>query len=99
MKNNEILTQMKAIRAKCLDCMGYSQKEVDLCPSTNCTLYPYRYGKTPIGFKKVTSVGPFLRRIESGVEGVEIKKIGSKVVPVGGFQEKLEHSKENAMNL
>ena len=99
MKNNEILTQMKAIRAKCIDCMGGSQKEVHLCPSTNCTLYPYRYGKNPVGFKKVTSVGPFLKRIESGIEGVKIKKIGAKVVPVDGFQEKLEPSREKVMNL
>lgn len=41
------VTPMKAIRKKCLDCSGDSFKEVDLCPITDCSLYPYRYGKRP----------------------------------------------------
>jgi hypothetical protein len=40
-------TPMKAIRAKCLDCSGDSYSEVKLCPSTECPLYPYRFGKRP----------------------------------------------------
>ena len=31
-----------AIRAKCLDCMGGSRKEVDRCQSKECPLWPYR---------------------------------------------------------
>lgn len=43
----EILTPMKAIRAKCLDCMCGQANEVKLCPSEDCSLYPYRLGKNP----------------------------------------------------
>ena len=41
------LTPIKAIRAKCLDCCNGSYTEVDLCPCTSCSLYPYRFGKNP----------------------------------------------------
>lgn len=41
------MTPMKAIRAKCLDCMCDQAKEVRLCPSKSCPLYMYRFGKNP----------------------------------------------------
>lgn len=41
------LTPIKAIRLRCLDCSGFSSKEVNLCPVTGCPLYPYRLGKNP----------------------------------------------------
>jgi len=40
-------TPIKAIRAKCLDCMGGSAKEVRLCNIPECSLFPYRFGKNP----------------------------------------------------
>jgi len=40
-------TPLKAIRKKCLDCSGYSKKEVRLCPIVECPLYPYRMGTDP----------------------------------------------------
>lgn len=40
-------TPLKAIRAKCLDCCVGSSKEVKLCPSSNCPLHIYRFGKMP----------------------------------------------------
>ena len=43
----EILTPVKAIRAKCLDCSGGSRYEVEQCVITDCPLYPYRLGKNP----------------------------------------------------
>ncbi len=43
----KILTPIKSIRAKCLDCCGYQSKEVRLCPAKNCPIYPYRMGKRP----------------------------------------------------
>lgn len=73
-KDNEILTQMKAIRAKCLDCCCYSAPEVELCPSTACTLYPYRFGRSPRGFKKTIRTAPFLERIEKGKDGIVITR-------------------------
>ena len=41
------MTPMKAMRLKCLECSGGSQKEVRLCPVTSCSLYPYRMGHRP----------------------------------------------------
>lgn len=43
----EILSPLKAIRAKCLDCMCDAPMEVRLCPCTDCPLYPYRMGHNP----------------------------------------------------
>jgi len=50
----EHLTPLKAIRKKCLNCSGFSTKEVRDCPSFEtdggieyCFLYPYRLGKRP----------------------------------------------------
>lgn len=42
-----MLTPIKAIRTKCLDCCCGSAKEVELCPIPDCSLYPYRFGKNP----------------------------------------------------
>ena len=40
------LSPVKAIRAKCLDCAG-GKKEVRLCQTGDCPLYPYRMGRNP----------------------------------------------------
>jgi len=42
-----IMTPIKAIRAKCLDCSCGEKKEVRLCPIERCPLWPYRMGKRP----------------------------------------------------
>lgn len=42
-----MLTPMKAIRAKCLDCMCDQPQEVRLCPCESCPLWPYRMGHNP----------------------------------------------------
>lgn len=39
------ITRTKAIREKCLDCMCWNAAEVRRCPSTDCTLWPYRLGR------------------------------------------------------
>lgn len=39
---------VQAVRAKCLNCSYDSRTEVDLCPCTDCPLYPYRLD----GFKE-----------------------------------------------
>ena len=41
------MTPMKAIRAKCIDCMCFQPAEVKRCPSENCPLWPYRMGHRP----------------------------------------------------
>ena len=43
----KILTPLKAIRAKCLDCCCWQINEVRLCPVRDCPLYPYRDGHNP----------------------------------------------------
>jgi len=42
-----MVTPVKAIRTKCLDCSAGSAKEVTLCPITRCPLYPFREGHNP----------------------------------------------------
>jgi len=44
----KLLTPIKAIRAKCLDCCCNQRKEVRLCPIPDCSLYPYRFGHNPV---------------------------------------------------
>lgn len=39
-----VLTPMKAIRKKCLECSAWQPKEVKACPIKDCALYPYRFG-------------------------------------------------------
>ena len=41
------MTPMRAIRLKCLDCCCGSFREVQLCPSEDCSLFPYRFGHRP----------------------------------------------------
>lgn len=41
------MTPLKAIRKKCLECCCGQYKEVRLCPSKDCSLYPFRFGKNP----------------------------------------------------
>ena len=40
-----IPNRRKSIRKKCLDCSGFSPKEVTNCSFKDCALYPYRSGK------------------------------------------------------
>ena len=42
-----MLTPIKAIRAKCLECTGGCPKEVRKCGNVECALYLYRMGKNP----------------------------------------------------
>ena len=59
------LTPMKAIRAKCMDCSAGSYKEVKLCPITECSLYPYRFGHNPAR-KGIRNSGAFQKTDGSG---------------------------------
>lgn len=42
-----VLTPIKAIRAKCMDCSGDSFKFVKECHIRDCALWPYRMGRRP----------------------------------------------------
>jgi len=41
-----ILTPVKAIRIKCLECSGKA-KSIRLCANKSCPLFPYRFGTNP----------------------------------------------------
>ena len=45
--NTKIMTPMKAIRVKCLDCCAGQYSEVKMCPCTTCPLYDFRLRKNP----------------------------------------------------
>ena len=47
MEEPKMLTPIKAIRAKCLDCSCGNPYEVEKCVIPKCPLYPYRMGKNP----------------------------------------------------
>ena len=38
---------LKIIRQKYLDCVCFQAKEVELCPSEHCALWPFRFAKDP----------------------------------------------------
>jgi len=38
---------LKSIRKFCLNCVGNSAREVELCTDLQCPLYPYRFGRDP----------------------------------------------------
>ena len=42
-----VLTPIKAIKAKCLDCCCGQRDEVKSCPVTDCPIWDFRLGKNP----------------------------------------------------
>lgn len=50
------LTPLKAIRAYCLWCCCDSFKEIRLCPSVACPVYPLRFGKRELGTSALKSI-------------------------------------------
>ena len=46
-KELTVLTPLRAVRMKCLDCSGGSAVEVRECHITACALHGYRMGKRP----------------------------------------------------
>jgi hypothetical protein len=43
--DNKVLTPLKAVRKKCLECSGDKPSLVRRCDSQGCPLYVYRLGK------------------------------------------------------
>lgn len=46
------MSPLKAIRNKCLDCMGYQPSHVKECGAGNCALHPFRMGRDPFRKKR-----------------------------------------------
>jgi hypothetical protein len=44
---HEPMAPLQAPRARCLDCCGYQEKEVALCPAVDCPSWPFRMGTDP----------------------------------------------------
>jgi hypothetical protein len=44
---HEPMSPLQALRARCLDCCGYQEKEVALCPAVECPSWPFRMGTDP----------------------------------------------------
>jgi len=61
----ELATPLKAVRSKCIDCCAGSWKEVELCPVTQCALWPYRFG----GRKRARKIVAEERRKQKKLEG------------------------------
>jgi hypothetical protein len=38
---------LKVIRNKCVECMGFQEREIEKCTAPNCCHFPYRMGKDP----------------------------------------------------
>lgn len=72
MSEQKILTPIKAIRAKCIDCMCGLTHEVKLCPVTDCSLWPYRMGHNPnrAGIRSKSAFQP-RENGQEGEDGVE----------------------------
>lgn len=41
------MSPLKAIRARCLDCVGHQVQEVRECPAVTCPSWPFRFGFNP----------------------------------------------------
>lgn len=61
-----VLTPMKAIRKKCLDCSGNSSKEVKECVIADCPLFSYRFGKRPSTVEKQNAPEPKKKFVRGG---------------------------------
>jgi hypothetical protein len=44
---HEPMSPLQALRARCLDCCAYQEKEVALCPAVDCPSWPFRMGTDP----------------------------------------------------
>lgn len=65
---------LKAMRLKCLDCCCGSFQEVELCVVTDCSLYPYRFGKSPRKRNRIYTVE---QKAEIGVRLKKARQIKS----------------------
>jgi hypothetical protein len=44
---HEPMSPLQALRARCLDCCGYQEKEVASCTAVDCPSWPFRMGTDP----------------------------------------------------
>ena len=63
------MSAAKAIRLMCIDCMGAEPpnggwRDIELCTSVGCPLWPFRFGVTPWGKKASRAKARILERSE-----------------------------------
>jgi len=46
-KETKIITPLKAIKEKCLECCAGNKSKVRLCEIEDCALWSYRFGRGP----------------------------------------------------
>ena len=51
--NKKIISPLKAIRAKCLECSAGSPSNVKECNIPECELFNFRFGKNPFRKKRI----------------------------------------------
>ena len=67
----EIKSPAKAIRAYCLECVGYQPSEVRNCTLKKCPLYPFRFGKNPFHSRSNKLLAQSEETSESALIGTE----------------------------
>jgi len=72
MRTNKILTPLRAIREKCMDCCCENPNYVMACPCTDCTLWSYRFGKRPVTIKETK---PLLMDVRFFDENIDLEQI------------------------
>jgi len=55
-KEMNISSPLKAIRAMCLECVGYVTEEVKACTAPDCPLYPFRLGRSVRGKSRLKAI-------------------------------------------
>lgn len=68
----ELLSVLKAVRLRCLDCSTFSSYEVTLCVIKDCPLYPYRFGTLKAEEEKSLIKKARIEQNNDSVGGMEV---------------------------
>ena len=63
-----------AIRLKCLECGGDQRGEVRKCGNQECTLWPFRFGKTPFSKRGKNTSPAFKKQLSKRMKAMHAKK-------------------------
>lgn len=82
----KILNRRKAIRERCVNCSGFSFKDVDSCKFKDCELYPYRMGKLQgTGVERNKAIKKYCTWCVGG-ENHNVKKCSAKKCPLWSYR-------------
>jgi len=65
-KEMDASSPLRAIRAMCLECVGYVSDEVKACTITDCPLYPFRLGRSVKGKSRLNAIKQHCRGCMGG---------------------------------